>query len=258
MPSVMQTKPFQRFTLLASFICWETCLLAAPNIIPELESVRGVSVQAQFVNADNSNAERLAITLKNEGSDTYIFEDDLTSSSLAVMFTLKNGGTHNLARAKEGSFKYITLAPGKEISRVLSLDAHELKSLQIRSWQQVEQVQPYWDPHELYRVSNDTVKAAENEGVPLLLYVFSKAGADQLAQRITVNPRHSDQRQVEILSVSKPLPLVQAPSPKKAPEVKPTSTKPNDEPTSSTPWSIIVLLIVAATCLLWLLLKRRS
>jgi hypothetical protein len=42
-----------------------------------------------------------------------------------------------------------------------------------------------------------------------------------------------------------------------APEAKPTAT-PSEEPASSTPWSIIVVLIVAASGLLWLLLKRRS
>lgn len=54
-----------------------------------------------------------------------------------------------------------------------------------------------------------------------------------------------------------PPPSVQPPAPKKASEAKPT-TPPSEAPTSSTPWSIIVVLIVAASGLLWLLLKRRS
>jgi len=44
-------------------------------------------------------------------------------------------------------------------------------------------------------------------------------------------------------------------------EAKPTISTPSEEPTPSTPWSIIVILIVAALAalgLLWLLLKRRS
>lgn len=48
-----------------------------------------------------------------------------------------------------------------------------------------------------------------------------------------------------------------SPEPKKAPEATPAST-PSEEPGSSTPWSIIVVLIVAAIGLLWLLLKRRK
>lgn len=57
-----------------------------------------------------------------------------------------------------------------------------------------------------------------------------------------------------------PPPVVQqpTPTPKKAPEPKPTQSTPNDEPASSTPWRIIVVLVVAAIGLLWLLLKRRS
>ncbi|MGD9748781.1 MAG: hypothetical protein AB7V57_20740 [Verrucomicrobiales bacterium] len=39
---------------------------------------------------------------------------------------------------------------------------------------------------------------------------------------------------------------------------QPTAATPSKEPTSSTPWSIIVVLTVAAISLLWLLLKRRS
>lgn len=44
----------------------------------------------------------------------------------------------------------------------------------------------------------------------------------------------------------------------KPPETKPIASTPTVEPTSSTPWSVIVVLIVAAMGLLWLLLKRRS
>ncbi len=48
----------------------------------------------------------------------------------------------------------------------------------------------------------------------------------------------------------------EAPAAPKAHEMKPST--PSEEPTSSTPWSIIVVLIVAATGLLWLLLKKRK
>ena len=56
----------------------------------------------------------------------------------------------------------------------------------------------------------------------------------------------------------KPPLSVQPPATKHAPESKPTPTTPLEEPTSSMPWSIIVVLIVTAGGLLWLLLKRRS
>ncbi len=59
-----------------------------------------------------------------------------------------------------------------------------------------------------------------------------------------------------IQSSTPPLPAIQSETPKKSPETK--STTPSEDPTSSTPWSIIVVLIVAAIGLLWLVLKRRS
>jgi hypothetical protein len=50
----------------------------------------------------------------------------------------------------------------------------------------------------------------------------------------------------------------QSSAPKKVAEVKSTISTPSEEPSSSTPWSIIVVLIVAGLGLLWLLLKRRA
>jgi hypothetical protein len=55
-----------------------------------------------------------------------------------------------------------------------------------------------------------------------------------------------------------PHPVVQSPSLKKVPEAKTNSTTPSEEPASSTPLSVIVVMIVAVTGLLWQLLKRRS
>ena len=53
-----------------------------------------------------------------------------------------------------------------------------------------------------------------------------------------------------------PLPPVVQPAKSKTPEAKPTASTPSKEPASSTPWSIIVVLSVAAIGLLWLLLKK--
>lgn len=56
-----------------------------------------------------------------------------------------------------------------------------------------------------------------------------------------------------------PLPIIVAPKltePKTRNEDSVSAT--SEEPASSTPWSIIVVLIVAATGLLWLLLKKRN
>ncbi len=54
-----------------------------------------------------------------------------------------------------------------------------------------------------------------------------------------------------------PLSSVERP-PLEAPEAKPTVPEPSKDPSSSTPWVIIAVLIAAALGLLWLLLKRRS
>lgn len=52
--------------------------------------------------------------------------------------------------------------------------------------------------------------------------------------------------------------LVQPTAPKKAPSTAPALSTPSEEPASSTSWSLIVVLIVAALGLLWLLVKLRK
>jgi hypothetical protein len=49
-----------------------------------------------------------------------------------------------------------------------------------------------------------------------------------------------------------------APVPKKAPEAKPLSQAPTEEPSSALSWSFIALLIAGSIALLWLALKRRQ
>ena len=51
-------------------------------------------------------------------------------------------------------------------------------------------------------------------------------------------------------------PVVRPPTPTKAHEVKPPIL--SEKPTSSTPWSIVAVLVVVAFGLLWLLLKKRK
>lgn len=61
----------------------------------------------------------------------------------------------------------------------------------------------------------------------------------------------------ETMTAPKPPPVVQSSTPK-AREAKPTTSTLNEEPTSSTPWSVVAIVIVAAICLLWLLVKNRK
>ena len=74
----------------------------------------------------------------------------------------------------------------------------------------------------------------------------ARAALDGAAERNEATP----------LSNSLTLPVKPTSPTPKAPEAKPSTS--SEEPTSSTPWSVMVVLIVAACVLLWLLLKRRS
>lgn len=109
------------------------------------------------------------------------------------------------------------------------------------------------------------------------VYALQKSGTSRavaalnnLAKRIEPKPGHKN-RLYDLVIETAPMlttrtesftsarlpPSVVQPA-QKAPESKPTAPTPSEEPTSSTPWSIIVVLIVAGCGLLWLLLRRRS
>jgi hypothetical protein len=85
-------------------------------------------------------------------------------------------------------------------------------------------------------------------------YSSSATGGDSSTVNDAVsNPPESHPARSSII----PPPTPQSSPPKKAPTTSTTST-PSEVPTSSTPWSIIIVLIVAATGLLWLLVKNRK
>jgi hypothetical protein len=70
------------------------------------------------------------------------------------------------------------------------------------------------------------------------------------------NPDRSNTTQTT--PTPKPLPVVQPTAQKKVTKAQPTASRPNEEPTSSTLWSVVAVLIVAAIGLLWLFLKGRK
>jgi hypothetical protein len=83
---------------------------------------------------------------------------------------------------------------------------------------------------------------------------------DQAGRRLSIpnaknqnDPQQSTEQQPG--TISDPRNTPDAKSSPKEPEAKPQA--PSEEPTSSRPWSIIVVLIVAATGLLWLLVKKQ-
>lgn len=85
-----------------------------------------------------------------------------------------------------------------------------------------------------------------------------KAAAQRLVEIGGHRERPDPDSQAKPNPQPNPPPTVKPPAPEKAPEAKPTISTPSGEPASSTPWSIIVMLIVAACGLLLLVLKRRS
>jgi hypothetical protein len=92
---------------------------------------------------------------------------------------------------------------------------------------------------------SDLVKKAQTSSDPALAHL-----------------RYPDEKQRQAILATTPDPVpkprMTQPSPqKKASESKPAPA-PSEVPTSSTPWSIIVVLIVAAIGLLWLLVKKRK
>jgi hypothetical protein len=87
------------------------------------------------------------------------------------------------------------------------------------------------------------------DGAKLILAEISKADT-------TVNATPSKSLPSIPSSTVIPPPSVQQTAPKKAPEAMPSRA--SEQSTSSTPWSIIVVLIMAVSGLLWLLLKKRK
>jgi hypothetical protein len=86
----------------------------------------------------------------------------------------------------------------------------------------------------------------------------NRAQEDQAGRRLSIpnansqnDHQQSAARQPDTTSEPRTAPVATPKEPKARPS-------PSEETTSSTPWSAVVVLIVAATGLLWLLLKRRS
>ncbi len=94
---------------------------------------------------------------------------------------------------------------------------------------------------------------ASEENVKLVSDLFSKAMHEDKSHLQSATQSAMNRSPPKTFTPS----VIQEPAQNKASEAKPTPL-PTEEPASSTPWSIIVVLIVAVTGLLWLLLKGRS
>jgi hypothetical protein len=115
----------------------------------------------------------------------------------------------------------------------------------------------------LSRLDLSALKLTDTDGIEVIgigsdlsQLKLSVGNAFVIAKADLKSPPRIDQKETNAPTAPPVAPNRQEPN---APEAKPTTPPtPNEEPTTSTPWSIIVVLIVAACGLLWLLLKRRS
>lgn len=77
--------------------------------------------------------------------------------------------------------------------------------------------------------------------------------AVDLAKTLVDNPSESEPQRPH--TTSEPMPAPQVPEPVKSPQTEPT---PAEEPSSSTRWPVVAVVVVAALGLLWVLLKKRK
>jgi hypothetical protein len=89
-----------------------------------------------------------------------------------------------------------------------------------------------------------------------LNHLLISVGGKDFTVKADLHTPQSVEKQPEGATPSQQQPSLKSPSAPTTTEAKPSST-PSDEPASSTPWSIIVVLIVAAIGLLWLLVKHK-
>lgn len=151
----------------------------------------------------------------------------------------------------------LTYASESEAAKLRPTDPNQLPKLQAilladylmkpdAKWAEVTE----WkiDANDCFFLPEDKERASKNTAFT------PQVALSQLGVVQSPSPSGSDQTTPK----PKPPPVVQPTAPKNAPEAKPTVPTPSEELASSTPWSIIVVLIVAATGLLWLLVKNRK
>ena len=155
--------------------------------------------------------------------------------SLLVLLT-ENGGTATMSAVldfiispEEINNPILSVYTLRGLSKTFSIRANTSNLPGLKSW-----------------LENTTdLEVRENVGRAIYRVQHSKSGAGTGAVTERALPKIT-----KAGSIPQPL--------KTAPEATPTPTTPKKTPPSSTLWSIIVVLMGAATGLLWLLLKRRS
>jgi hypothetical protein len=93
------------------------------------------------------------------------------------------------------------------------------------------------------------------------ILVHEPAGPSGPSRFVRQEPETFFAAQADTTSTAKSASPVSLPTPKTVSQDNPANPKsatPSEEPAASTPWSVVAVLIIAATSLLWLLLKKRK
>jgi hypothetical protein len=176
---------------------------------------------------------------EDKGSLALIGELTFSNKVFAPKTWTKDQKTH-------GFYAFGPGGEGKGILNFYALDGSRLVSLEEREI----------EPNGADKAEFDGLFAARLKGESPKIDLKRTALPKQQSTTAPSSVVNAPPESRETTPAPKPPPVVQPPTPKKAQESKVTA--PSQETKSSTPWSIIVVLILHALGLLWLLLKRRS
>jgi hypothetical protein len=118
------------------------------------------------------------------------------------------------------------------------------------------EVAPDLKVNDRFRLYADAAATDPSGRISIFVHTHN-AVRPEVLEAPALTPDLSPEKGIAYTSPQTPSPVLPVPA-KQASEAKPVTTRSSEEPASSTSWSVIVVLIVAALGLRWLLLKRRS
>ena len=155
----------------------------------------------------------------------------------------------------------------KDWNEIAIIGRGGIAGLLISSVTKVAEPADYQRIVEAVLATNDAAKTAKlREAVSLvsakdeferLLKLHGPGAARKEFDPTKINPSSPPSPSLDFSKSKNSASPIKETTPKKASEVR-LASSPNEEPPSSTPWSIIVVLIVAGCGVLWLLVKRRK
>ncbi len=155
----------------------------------------------------------------------------------------------------------------KDWNEIAIIGRGGIAGLLISSVTKVAEPADYQRIVEAVLATNDAAKIAKlREAVSLvsakdeferLLKLHGSGAAGKGQDTTRINPSLPPSPSLDFSKSTNSASPIQEPTLNKAPLTKPASTS-SDEPTASAPWSVIAVLTMAATGLLWLLVKKRK